>query len=149
MKRINAEVIAGTFILIFALTFLSAAREYAYYSPSGPGPGFFGVWLSSILAVLAAIYIFKSLKAVDAIKSIIPKGEALKSMLMIIGSLVGFIILLPILGFVITSIIFLLFLFKSNYNWKYSAAISVGVSAFLFWLFQIVLNIQLPTLMVG
>ena len=150
MKKINAETFAAILLLFFAIVFFHSAGGYNYNSADGgPGPGFFGVWLSGMLAVLAIIYIFQSLKATNTKKTIVPDGEALKGTLAIIGTMFGFSILLPILGFVCTSIIFMLILFKSNYSWIYSAAVSVTVSFSLFVLFQIVLNIQLPVLIPG
>ena len=150
MKKINAETFVATFLLFFAIVFFYSASGYNYNSANGgPGAGFFGVWLSGILAVLAIVYIFQSLKTTNSKKTIVPDGEALKGTLTIVVAMFGFAVLLPILGFVCTSIIFTVIMFKHNYGWIYSATFSVAVSVSLFVLFQIVLNIQLPVLISG
>ncbi len=51
MKTVN--LITGAVVLVLVLAMGYEALQLRYYTPLGPGPGFFGVWLAVIGAVLA------------------------------------------------------------------------------------------------
>jgi putative tricarboxylic transport membrane protein len=46
--------IAGGVLLVVALLLARESLRLRYYTPLGPGPGFFPLWLSILLALLAA-----------------------------------------------------------------------------------------------
>ncbi|MEC1523861.1 tripartite tricarboxylate transporter TctB family protein [Neobacillus niacini] len=147
MKKINSGVWAGVILLIFSLVFLLNSFDLAYISDIGPGPGFFPVWLSGILSILSLLYIvvsFKNKDSEDSEEERLPKGEALKNILLILISMTLFTILLPILGFIMSSTIFLFTLLFSGYRWFVNLAISFGVSIILYGLFDRLLDVQLP-----
>jgi len=47
--------ITSVVIFVASLLLLRGALELHYYTPMGPGPGFFPVWLASILAILSVL----------------------------------------------------------------------------------------------
>ena len=144
MGKINAQFVAGGCLLLFSLAFLREAMKYNYSGSLGLGPGFFPVWLCSILTVLSLVYIGVNLKNKAKLKNIIPSTLAARNILLILSSMVGFVILLNYLGFILSSTLFLMVLFYGSYKWYIGIGVSLAVSLFLFWLFQIMLSIQLP-----
>jgi hypothetical protein len=58
--------------------------------------------------------------------------------------MIMYVILLPVAGFVISSIIFLSAMLAKGYKWHANLAISTAVSISLFVLFTIFLEVQLP-----
>ncbi len=73
-----------------------------------------------------------------------PQGAALKSVLFVLVILVLYLILMPILGFIAASALFLFTLFVRHYKWHISIGAAVLVTLVLFWLFGSVLNVDLP-----
>ena len=149
MKKINAGVIAGFVVLLFALVIFFDSFNYAYLSDIGPGPGFFPIWLSGILIILSLIYIVVSFKNGDPDTEPMPDKNGIKKILFIIISMILFALLLPYAGFIMSSTIFLFVLLYGGYKWYTNAAISAGVSILLFCLFDIVLEVQLPVSLLG
>jgi len=49
----NAQLAAGGALLALAAFLFAQGQLLSYYTPLGPGPGFFPYWLSGLLAVLA------------------------------------------------------------------------------------------------
>lgn len=151
MKKINAEVMAGFVILFFSLVFLYEARDYNYFAggSGGLGPGFFPVWLCGILIVLSLLYIFASYRGKKIIINIFPDLKVLKKVSIILTCMIGFMILLKYAGFIVSSTLFLLTQFYGNYKWYISFGISIVTTLSLYWLFHIVLEIQLPIGLLG
>ena len=144
MKKLNAGVWGGMVIFLISLLFLLYSFQYDYKGELGPGPGFFPVWLSGILMVLSILYIFESVKGKNLSEELWPSGEAVRKILFILFSLVVFVAALALFGMIAASVVFLFLCFLKAYKWYSNLAISVGVSLFIFWLFNQVLGVPLP-----
>ncbi|WP_174350799.1 tripartite tricarboxylate transporter TctB family protein [Paenibacillus sp. JMULE4] len=73
-----------------------------------------------------------------------PKGEGLINVLVCAGSFILFIIIAPLLGFLIGSTITLFLLFMRGYKWYWSLGLSASISFIVFWVFGILLQVPLP-----
>ncbi|MED3661849.1 tripartite tricarboxylate transporter TctB family protein [Ureibacillus terrenus] len=62
MTNAKTGIIAGVAVLTLGIVSLIISFDYGYYSEIGPGPGFFPVWISGILIVLAILYIIENLR---------------------------------------------------------------------------------------
>jgi putative tricarboxylic transport membrane protein len=144
MKRMNRGVWAGIFILLFALLFFLQSLAFPYIGPLGPGPGFFPVWLSGILFILAILYIIESIKGANASEEPVPDKKALKNIVFIVACMIVFAVMLPYAGFVLSGTVFLFLLLYREYRWYANLGISFGISFFTFWLFGSVLGVALP-----
>jgi putative tricarboxylic transport membrane protein len=149
MKKLNANAWAGVALLIVSLVFLIKSFDYAYSSELGPGPGFFPFWLSAGLLVLSLIYIVSSMRSNSTEKVTMPSGKSLKEVLFLLGSMILFAVLLPYLGFIISSTLFLFALLFKAYKWHINLLTSAGVSVFLYVLFDLVLEVRLPVSVLG
>ncbi len=144
MKKWNKGVWAGIGVFFFALTFLLLSLEFSYTGPAGPGPGFMPLWISGFMLILSFFYILESVKDKDGAGEPLPRGAALKNVLLILLCLVLYLVLLPILGFLAASVLFLFTLFVRRIKWYTSIGTAVIVPFFLFWLFGSVLHVDLP-----
>lgn len=124
----------GIFVLVFSLIFFFYSLEYPYTSELGPGPGMLPVWLAGILVILAIMYLYSVFKGKDSADTA-PDKAAQKEMAFILGSMSLYVFLLPILGFNLSSILFLFVFLRKGYNWYISLGISVFTSVFLYLLF--------------
>lgn len=145
MNSVKPSVWAGIIILCLGIVSLVIALGYSYAGIVGPGPGFFPVWLSAILIVLAIWYIFESIKGKNVSAEDWPRGQSLKQIFFIIMSLISYFILFLLVGFILAGIIFLIILFYKEYKWYVTASLSVGITLFIYVMFNTVLKVHLPS----
>lgn len=147
----NYGVWVGVFILLFSCFMIGISLPLSYYGQYGPGAGLLPTWLSGTLAVLSVLYIFSCLKKENIIllKDAIPKGKVLFRLIKIIASIVIFILIAPLTGFNIAGIVVMLMLLLPDFKWYSSLGISTAITFMLFFLFNNMLNIPLPTNMWG
>lgn len=138
----------GFFVLAIGLVFFGYSLQYPYESELGPGSGMMPLWLSGILIVLALAYIASVFKGKDSSEKW-PERKSQLEMLFILGSMSLFVLLLPVIGFNLSCIVFLFVFLRRNYSWYKSLAISAGASVFLFLLFTEGFATPLPVNMFG
>lgn len=145
MSNSKSGIWAGIVILCLAIFSLVISFQYSYSGIVGPGPGFFPMWLSISLIILSILYIYESVKGKNVSEEEWPTGHSLKQILFIIMSLVLFLVLFVLCGFLFAGIIFLIVLFYKEYKWFVTASLSVGITLFIYVMFNIVLKVHLPS----
>lgn len=144
MRNIKSGVLAGGIILCIAIFSLILSFQYSYSGFVGPGPGFFPLWLSVILIILAPLYMYESFKEKNTSSEEWPKGESMKRIVFIIMSLILFLLLFVLFGFLVASVAFLALLFYKEYKWYMTVTLSVGITAIIYILFNTLLKAYLP-----
>ncbi|MFJ5758885.1 tripartite tricarboxylate transporter TctB family protein [Neobacillus sp. NPDC093182] len=144
MSNYRSGIWAGAVIFLLALFLFVLSLQYSYSSALGPGPGFFPTWLSGILMALSIWYIYESVKGKNVSSESWPTGRSLKHILFIIISLVLFVILFSLFGFIVAGVIFLAILFYKEYKWYTTLLMSVGITVFIYLMFNTVLKVYLP-----
>ena len=140
---------------ICALLFLSIAAVaivLSSFMPMGrvskPGPGFMPFWVGIILALLSTfLFIEAGLRKGSAESVTFLSGERRwPNVIWTVGSLLGYGFLIEILGFKISTLLLLLFLFRfiGNQKWwiAFTATSLVTLAAHL--IFKVGLQVQLP-----
>lgn len=138
----------GISVLIVSIIFFGYSLQYPYASDLGPGPGFWPIWLSGLLIPLSLSYIYSAYKGKDSAEKA-PDKKAQKEIFFILTSMGLYVFLLPIIGFNVSSILFLFVFLRKGYNWYTSLGISVVASVFLFLLFTEGFATPLPVNMWG
>ena len=144
MNSAKPSISAGIIILLLGIVSLFISLDYSYAGIVGPGPGFFPIWLSVVLIILAIWYIIESVKGKNESGEEWPRGEALKRIGFIIMSLISYFVLFLLVGFLWAGIIFLVILFYKEYKWYVTASLSVGITLFIYVMFNNVLKVHLP-----
>ncbi|WP_375162508.1 tripartite tricarboxylate transporter TctB family protein [Paenibacillus sp. Pae15] len=135
----------AVFFLLYSGIMFWESLSMDYYSEYGPGPGMLPRWVSGLTFVFSIIYLVISLKKdIILFSRILPKGEGLINVLVCAGSFILFIIIAPLLGFLIGSTITLFLLFMRGYKWYWSLGLSASISFIVFWVFGILLQVPLP-----
>ncbi|HWR11300.1 MAG TPA: tripartite tricarboxylate transporter TctB family protein [Rectinemataceae bacterium] len=140
-KKLQAGAWAGIVFLAIGILFFAYSLIYPYSSEVGPGSGFFPIWISGFLIVLALIYIYESVKGNDSAEEI--TKESFKKVLMIIIFMVLFVLFLPVAGFNISGTAFLFAMFFKSYKLAKNLIISVISTLAIYFLF-LLLGVQLP-----
>jgi putative tricarboxylic transport membrane protein len=149
MKKWNAGVWAGIVVLAFSLFIFSQSHRYPYSGSLGLGPGYFPVWISGAMILLSILYIYESARGANASGESMPERAGLIKIVFILLCLIGFVVLLPYLGFIVTGSLFLYVFLLREYRWYQKLVYSVGISMFLFWLFGSILHVALPVNALG
>ena len=145
MNNVKAGIGAGIVILCLAVFSFIISLQYSYSGVVGPGPGFFPIWLSGILILLSIWYIVENVKGKNVSEDEWPKGQSLRQILFIVLSLGVYFILFLFGGFLFAGIIFLIILFYREYKWYTTASLSVGITLFIYFMFNTVLKVHLPS----
>ena len=107
--------VTSVVVMCMAAFLANASLELRYYTPLGPGPGFFPLWLSILLAILAiAMFWQATFGKSDAMPDDFFAGR--KGYLRIgavVAALVGVIALMEPLGFCLVMLAFYLFLLSA------------------------------------
>lgn len=135
----------GVIIFVTSCILFKISFSYLYFSKYGPGAGLFPRWISGALILVSSIYIWETLKNGSGISGdFFPKGRQLQYILRIVMSFALLIILAPLTGYTIASIVMLFILFSHDYGWIKSLGYSVVTSVILVALFYRVLDVPLP-----
>lgn len=104
--------ITGLVLLLVAAFLVRESLSLRYYTPLGPGPGFFPLWLSILLAILAVAMLwrvtFGKSEAMPA--DFYPDRKGYLRVGAVLGALIGVILLIKPLGFRLVMVGFYLFL---------------------------------------
>jgi putative tricarboxylic transport membrane protein len=146
----NAGFFVGLILLFYSSIMLWQSVSLVYYTETGPGPGFFPLWISIILLVLSIVYLFESLKKeIFLFSRIIPKGVSLVNIITVLFSIIIFMLLVNYTGFVLASVTLLFLVLIRNYKWYQSMGTALVVSVLLFYFFKTLLNVPLPVNVFG
>jgi len=147
------HLVAGGVLLAVAVFLHVQGRALGYYTPLGPGPGFFPFWLSGLLVLLSlAVLLRAALGPPEALpdEGALTPRAALRGVAAV-GAIAGAALLMEGLGYRLTMLAFLgLLLPVLGYRHPLGVAlIALGGSLGVFELFGRVLGTPLPIGVLG
>jgi putative tricarboxylic transport membrane protein len=149
----RAHQIAGAASLVFSIWILIESARLAYYTPLGPGPGFFPLWVALVLAGLSAALVWQGTRSEPRVlpADFFPDRAGTRRVGAILLALAGCMTLMEALGFRLTMAAFYLFLLPAlgNRNVALIVVIAAAGSFGVFHLFNDVLQIVLPVGVLG
>jgi hypothetical protein len=124
---------SGLMFIVIGASFAIGALSYSFGDSAKPGPAFFPFGLGVMLATLGAFVLFEAL-AIETDDGEPIGGVAWKPLLFIVGSVIGFGLLLPRLGMVITLplLIIVSALAGDEFHWP-SALVTAALLTLLSW----------------
>jgi putative tricarboxylic transport membrane protein len=153
MKK--AEMNTGVFLLVLSGLVIWQSMEMPPSATFGPGAGFLPFWLGVLLAILATILFVSAWRregtATEDSKPVFPGKQAPFTISLVLVGLAVYIELIEILGYIADTFLFVIFLMKivEREKWPLSLILAVCTSAGLFIVFQVLLQITLPSNMFG
>ena len=135
---------SGVMIIVIGAGFAIGATNYSMGVSARPGPGYFPLILSTIMALFGAIVLFKSLTIEtedgDPIGAI-----AWRPLIVVVVAITVFGLLLPRLGMIITVpiLIFITSLAGDEFRWKgvLAAAVVLTIASYMIFIFGLKLTI--------
>ncbi len=138
------------FLFFFSLYVCLESSHLGVGNFRRPGPGFLSFWSGVALGILSLLVLFHGWKGkADDEESIAPASW--KGRMFCFLSLLVFVFILDTLGFILTSFLFMGFLTKvvEKKSWAISGLFALVVALASYGLFQIGLQSQLPTGILG
>jgi putative tricarboxylic transport membrane protein len=141
------DKISSVIWLLIAIFFIWQSALVPIGGLHKPGPGFMPFWVAVILAMLSIILWVEAAlrKTEEEVKFLSGEGKW-SSVIWTVGPLLAYSFLVELLGFILSTLILLFFLFRYIGNQKWWVAITgsflVTFSAHL--IFKVALKVQLP-----
>lgn len=138
------DQIGGLFFFFVGVWVFYQALKLPLGKPSEPGPAFFPLGLSLLLAILG-VWIFFSGKAKASIDWRRGFSGTVKPLVICLLTL-AFILFMDPLGYLLTALLYLfsLFFFVCRFRWFIAALLAAALAGASWYLFGIILGIQLP-----
>jgi putative tricarboxylic transport membrane protein len=156
MKKANQ--ITGIILLIFSGYVIMESMQMPLLEIVGrttfaPPTGFLPKWLGVLMAILSVLLIIHAtLQQGDSTREpIFPRGKALAALLLFVAGLTAYFTLLEVMGYLLATFLLISFLlrFVMQADWKMTLSVAVGGSVCLFFIFQVLLHVNLPKNMFG
>jgi hypothetical protein len=146
---IRAIHVAAVLFCIFGLLVASESRKLSYWSEYGPGPGFFPFGLGVSIFILALFILIDELRKRDKAEAAAPFYSGWsrdRKPLLTIAAFAFLMFTVNIVGFYISSSLFIGFLVKVVERKPWWIVLTVTTSAMLFFylVFDYFLSVQLP-----
>jgi putative tricarboxylic transport membrane protein len=141
------EAIAALVIfLIGVVMIIDNYRLGAGWAADGPQGGYFPLRIGAILCIAAAAVLFNSLFGKHRNHAVFVTWARLKLVLMVFVPTVLYVLATQFIGIYVASAIFIAAFMRvmDKRSWLKVMLVSVGVSAALFWLFEIQFRVPLP-----
>ena len=148
----TADRIGAAVLLVLAVAYTAtAAARYTYWAATGPGSGFFPFWLGLVLAVLSTLMLVSAVRRSDAGQAWLPMGHGAARLVVIIIATAAFIALLPLLGMVLGTALFLTVLLRmlEGHSWRATLGVAVGAPVANWALFVLWLKVPFPVGVLG
>ncbi len=145
--------ISGIVFVLIGAAVLVASLKYPIGTLQKPGGGFFPLLAAALLLALSAVFTIQSFArrpATPPAEVGSAKPSALRRIGFGVAALVAYRYLIPVIGFAPATALFIAALsrFLENASWVRSLIFGLATAAASYYLFQVVLKIQMPVPMV-
>ena len=143
------HLVAGVLLFSFAVAVGVESSQLNYWTALGPGPGFFPLWLSVLLATLSLLLFVRSLRSADVQipEGFLPDRAGWLKIAIVLGAMVAVVLLLERVGFRLTMLgMYLAVLYGlGRRDFVVSPLIAIAGSFGIFHVFTKWLDVPLPT----
>ena len=143
----SADRVTAVLLLALSVAFAAGAlKSYSWWGPGGPGSAFLPFWLGLVMALLALMMLFKSIKQTDPGESWLPRGEGLRDMMVVLGATIAFIALLRVTGMIVGTALYLaaLLWYLGRHPWWMTLGIALAAAGFNWLVFVHWLRVPMP-----
>ena len=143
-ERTVGAVTAIVFFLIGVVMIVDNYRIGAGWAPDGPQAGYFPLRIGVIICIAAAVVLFQTLRG-ERGKAFVTFAR-LRHVLVVLVPTIVFVLAIKFLGIYVASALFIAAFMRAmdRFSWLKTIVVSIGVSAMLFWLFELQFLVPLP-----
>ncbi len=151
----NRDLVSSLFLLAFGLFICIFSLKYGVGRLGAPGPGFLSLLSGFILIILSSILLIstvkKEKKAEKQAANFFPEKDSLRKTSISVLILLAYSIVLESLGFVVTTLLFMLFVlrFVESQSQKTTVIAALLATVFSYLLFVSMLKSQMPKGILG
>lgn len=141
------RILVGLVGLVMAIGYLVQSLAMPLGTLESPGPGMFPVGVGVAAILISLLVILEGARGTGTTGSLdLPTGFERRQVLVFMGTLVGFILILPILGQYAAASIYVVMTLKflGRLSWIRAIVVGVLIGAGVSFLFSEVLDIPLP-----
>jgi hypothetical protein len=145
-QRAVGAVTAIVFFLVGVVMIVDNYRIGAGWAPEGPEAGYFPLRIGVIICIAAAVVLFQDLFGKGEGRKVFVTFGRLRHVLAVLLPTIVYVLAIKFLGIYVASAIFIGAFMRvmDRFGWLKTVVISVGVSAALFWLFELQFTVPLP-----
>jgi putative tricarboxylic transport membrane protein len=153
------DIARSLVLILFSATFLMYTTRYPLDSLENPGPAVFPLILGGILLILALWQLIRAFLApaapdwggekglkVKALKAFLHENQGEAKVLTLTSLLVLYILMMQWIGFFVSTILLVILSSRlmERKDWGRPIVLSVGVSLFCYFLFEVWLKLSFP-----
>lgn len=145
--RRNADYVSVLLWAALGVVVIVDSLRLKYFSEYGPDAGFLPFWLGICLILGAIGILLETIFGGTATKEFtLPDRQARTSLILVVAAMSAFILIIPLLGFsVSTGVVFLfLLLVVEKRSWIFSLIAGLASTAAFFVIFEVLLGLFLP-----
>ncbi len=131
---------------VLSLVYLVTSLQYPMDTAAQPGPGFYPFIVGILWLVSSVGLALESRTKEEGTVISWPQGTAFSRIIAIVGALLFYIILLPVLGHVIVAAVVILVALQAmgGLRWQFRIIIAVLLTLGSYYLFDVVFDVPLP-----
>ncbi len=155
MNKVDPTGVVGLMLSVFVMeeSWRMPTQAVAGRTTFTPWPGFLPFWVSLVMAILSLLLLISTARQpADAKKkAFFPNAHAWKAVALFTASLVAYIFLLDVLGYLAGTFLLNIFLMRvvMQAEWKLSLWVPAIASVSLYVVFQVMLGVNLPKSILG
>lgn len=144
------DLIPGIVWMVLGISISIYSKTLKLGKLASPGPGLMPFLLGLTLSIFSVLVVARSLLSAQKEKGLHEEGiwfqVDIKKIVLVTGSLIMYALLLEKIGFVITTLVILLILFRAVGSQKWSSVLvsSILTVLFTYLVFVIILKVELP-----
>jgi putative tricarboxylic transport membrane protein len=144
----------GTSLFWFALSVVIciASMRLGIGIPQRPGMGFFPFWASAVLGVLSLILFVHTFTAKTRTEGVsLFAGKAWKKVIVVLAGLAAYVVLLPLLGYLVGTFLLMGFVYRlaGFQKWRWVIASAFLTTIATYYVFSVWLGCQFPVGFLG
>ena len=147
LSHSHVEAIAAAAIfLIGVVMMVDNYKVGAGWAADGPQSGYFPFRVGAIICIASALIGFKALFGKNRNHTVFVSWERFRLVLMVLVPTIVYVLAIQLVGIYVASAVFVAAFMRvmDKRSWPKVVLISIGMSATLFWLFEIQFMVPLP-----
>lgn len=139
----------ATAIIIFLVGVVMIVDNYnlgAGWAKDGPQAGYFPLRIGAIICIASIIVLLQTLFGKNRSTKTFVTGERFKLVLKMFFPTLAYVLAIQLAGIYVASVLFIGAFMRvmGSYSWLKSLVVSIGVTAVLFWMFEVQFLVPLP-----